>query len=48
MTESVLGFTIELERIAEVAMMAMVGNVLANLQGPLFTWQAARSPSCCL
>jgi NhaP-type Na+/H+ or K+/H+ antiporter len=40
MTESVLGFTIELERIAEVAMMAMVGNVLANLQIPLFTWQA--------
>ncbi|PQV54981.1 sodium:proton antiporter [Paraburkholderia sp. BL21I4N1] len=39
MTESVLGFTIELERIAEVAVMAMVGNVLANLPGPLFTWQ---------
>jgi hypothetical protein len=39
MTESVLGFTIELERIAEVAVMAMVGNVLANLQVPLFTWQ---------
>lgn len=39
MTESVLGFTIELERIAEVAVMAMVGNVLANLPAPLFTWQ---------
>ncbi|ANB77539.1 cation:proton antiporter [Paraburkholderia phytofirmans] len=39
MTESVLGFTIELERIAEVAVMAMVGNVLATLQAPLFTWQ---------
>ncbi|MFM0204554.1 cation:proton antiporter [Paraburkholderia fungorum] len=39
MTESVMGFTIELERIAEVAVMAMVGNVLATLQVPLFTWQ---------
>ncbi|WP_144109159.1 cation:proton antiporter [Paraburkholderia sp. BCC1886] len=39
MTESVLGFTIELERIAEVAVMAMVGNVLATWVGPLFTWQ---------
>ncbi|MFM0339617.1 cation:proton antiporter [Paraburkholderia fungorum] len=39
MTESVLGFTIELERIAEVAVMAMVGNVLATLRVPLFTWQ---------
>lgn len=39
MTESVLGFTIELERIAEVVVMAMVGNVLATLQAPLFTWQ---------
>lgn len=39
MTESVLGFTIELERIAEVAVMAMVGNVIATLQVPLFTWQ---------
>ncbi|SIO24443.1 cation:proton antiporter [Paraburkholderia phenazinium] len=41
MTESVLGFTIELERIAEVAIMAMIGNVLANLRGPLFTWSSA-------
>jgi NhaP-type Na+/H+ or K+/H+ antiporter len=40
MTESVLGFTIELESIAEVAVMAMVGNVLATLQIPLFTWQS--------
>lgn len=39
MTESVLGFTIELERIAEVAVMAMVGNVLATIHAPLFTWQ---------
>ena len=41
MTESVLGFTIELERIAEVAIMAMIGNVLANLRVPLFTWSSA-------
>jgi NhaP-type Na+/H+ or K+/H+ antiporter len=40
-TESVLGFTIELESIAEVAVMAMVGNVLATLQTSLFTWQSA-------
>jgi NhaP-type Na+/H+ or K+/H+ antiporter len=40
-TESVLGFTIELERIAEVAIMAMIGNVLATLRAPLFTWQSA-------
>jgi NhaP-type Na+/H+ or K+/H+ antiporter len=40
MTESVLGFTIELERIAEVIIMAMVGNVLAMLNVPLLTWQA--------
>jgi sodium/hydrogen antiporter len=39
MTESVLGFTIELERIAEVAIMAMIGNTLANLRVPLITWQ---------
>jgi NhaP-type Na+/H+ or K+/H+ antiporter len=38
MTESVLGFTIELERIAEVVVMAIVGNVIANLRVPLFTW----------
>jgi NhaP-type Na+/H+ or K+/H+ antiporter len=38
MAESILGFTIELERIAEVAVMMMVGNVLANLRVPLFTW----------
>jgi NhaP-type Na+/H+ or K+/H+ antiporter len=37
MTESVLGFTIELERIAEVVIMTMIGNVLANLRVPLFT-----------
>ncbi|OAJ53063.1 cation transporter [Paraburkholderia ginsengiterrae] len=39
MTESVLGFTIELERIAELVVMAMIGNVLANLQMRLFTGQ---------
>lgn len=38
--ESVLGFTIELERIAEMAMMMMVGNLLATLDTPLFTWQS--------
>ncbi|HEX7910313.1 MAG TPA: cation:proton antiporter, partial [Paraburkholderia sp.] len=41
MAESVLGFTIELERIAELVVMAMIGNVLANLQVPVFTWQTA-------
>ena len=40
MAESVLGFTIELERIAEMAMMMIVGNVLATLHVPLFTWQS--------
>lgn len=39
MTESVLGFTIELERIAEMAMMIMVGNLLSTLSAPLFTWR---------
>ncbi|HEV3104580.1 MAG TPA: cation:proton antiporter [Trinickia sp.] len=41
MAESVLGFTIELERIAEMGMMIMVGNLLATLPTPLFTWQTA-------
>lgn len=41
MTESVLGFTIELERIAEAVVMTTIGNVLANLRVPLFTWQSA-------
>ncbi|CAG4889106.1 cation:proton antiporter [Paraburkholderia saeva] len=41
MAESVLGFTIELERIAELAMMLIIGNILATLHGPLFTWQSA-------
>ncbi|MCA8352973.1 cation:proton antiporter domain-containing protein [Burkholderia cepacia] len=41
MTESVLGFTIELERIAEAVVMTMVGSVLATLPGPLLTWGAA-------
>ncbi|KVC24387.1 cation:proton antiporter [Burkholderia pseudomultivorans] len=40
MAESVLGFTIELERIAEAVVMTMVGSVLATLPGPLVTWSA--------
>ncbi|ACC74369.1 cation:proton antiporter [Paraburkholderia phymatum] len=40
MAESVLGFTIELERIAEVAVMMIVGNVLATSNAALFTWQS--------
>ncbi|MBN3754848.1 cation transporter [Paraburkholderia sp. Tr-20389] len=40
MAESVLGFTIELERIAEVAVMMIVGNVLATSGASLFTWQS--------
>ncbi|HXZ10549.1 MAG TPA: cation:proton antiporter [Paraburkholderia sp.] len=40
MAESVLGFTIELERIAEMAMMMIIGNVLATLHTSLFTWQS--------
>ncbi|AOJ33313.1 cation:proton antiporter [Burkholderia metallica] len=41
MTESVLGFTIELERIAEAVVMTMIGSVLATLPGPLITVGAA-------
>ncbi|RQV86335.1 cation:proton antiporter [Burkholderia anthina] len=41
MAESVLGFTIELERIAEAIVMTMIGSVLSTLPGPLFTWGAA-------
>ncbi|MGS0895393.1 cation:proton antiporter [Burkholderia stagnalis] len=41
MAESVLGFTIELERIAEAVVMTMIGSVLATLPGPLVTWRAA-------
>ncbi|MGU7782054.1 cation:proton antiporter [Burkholderia sp. PU8-34] len=41
MAESVLGFTIELERIAEAVVMTMVGGVLATLPGPLITWRTA-------
>jgi NhaP-type Na+/H+ or K+/H+ antiporter len=40
MAESVLGFTIELERIAEMAMMIIVGNLIGTLPAPLFTWQS--------
>ncbi|OXI15644.1 cation:proton antiporter [Burkholderia sp. AU15512] len=41
MAESVLGFTIELERIAEAIVMTMIGSVLMTLPGPLLTWGAA-------
>lgn len=41
MAESVLGFTIELERIAEMATMMIIGNVLATLPVPLFTGSSA-------
>jgi len=40
MAESVLGFTIELERIAEMAMMIMVGNLIGTLDAPLVTWRS--------
>ncbi|WP_159836281.1 cation:proton antiporter [Burkholderia sp. 8Y] len=40
MAERVHGFTIELERIAEVAIMLLVGSVLATLWRDLFTWRA--------
>ncbi|SFU23969.1 hypothetical protein SAMN05192563_102439 [Paraburkholderia aspalathi] len=38
MAESVLGFTIELKRIAEMAAMTIVGNVLSTLAVLLITW----------
>jgi len=41
MAESVLGFTIELERIAEALVMTMIGSVLMKMPGPLLTWGAA-------
>lgn len=41
MAEKVLGFTVELERIAEMAMMMMVGNLLGTLDAPLVTWRNA-------
>jgi NhaP-type Na+/H+ or K+/H+ antiporter len=37
----VLGFTIELERIAEVAIMLIVGATLAHVWKQFLTWQAA-------
>jgi sodium/hydrogen antiporter len=40
MAERVHGFTIELERIAEVAIMLIVGAVLATIWRELFTWKA--------
>ncbi|MDR5732050.1 cation:proton antiporter [Caballeronia sp. LZ025] len=39
--ERVHGFTIELERIAEVTIMLMVGSVLGAMWRELFTWHAA-------
>jgi sodium/hydrogen antiporter len=39
--ERVLGFTIELERIAEAAVMLMIGSALASVWDRLFTWQGA-------
>ncbi len=43
MAESVLHFTIELERIAEMGMMIMIGNVLStvSMSAPLITWRTA-------
>ncbi|MBY4830538.1 cation:proton antiporter [Burkholderia dolosa] len=41
MAESVLGFTIELERIAEAVVMTMIGSMLTTPPGPLFTWGTA-------
>ncbi|MBR8146540.1 cation:proton antiporter [Burkholderia sp. AU19243] len=41
MAESVLDFTIELERIAEALVMTMIGSVLATLSAPLVTGSAA-------
>nr|WP_177200353.1 hypothetical protein [Paraburkholderia diazotrophica] len=40
MAESVLGFTIEPERIAGVAVTVIVGNVLTSTCASLFTWQS--------
>ncbi|WP_175775446.1 cation:proton antiporter [Burkholderia anthina] len=40
MAESVLDFTIELERIAEAVVMTMIGSVLGTLPTPLVTWGA--------
>ncbi|WP_269508985.1 cation:proton antiporter [Burkholderia sp. IMCC1007] len=40
MAESVLDFTIELERIAEALVMTMIGSVLGTLPTPLVTWGA--------
>jgi NhaP-type Na+/H+ or K+/H+ antiporter len=41
MAESVLGFTVELERIAEMAMMIIVGNLISTLPAPIVTWRSA-------
>ncbi len=38
MAETVLRFTVEVERIVEMAMMIVVGNLLATLGPPLLTW----------
>ncbi|HEY1610727.1 MAG TPA: cation:proton antiporter [Paraburkholderia sp.] len=39
MTQSVLGFTIEMERIAEATVMTVAGNVLASIGAKAFAWQ---------
>ncbi|KAG0165683.1 hypothetical protein DFQ28_002033 [Apophysomyces sp. BC1034] len=41
MAESILGFMIELERIAEMATMTVIGNVLTTLPGPLLNGRNA-------
>jgi len=38
MTQSVLGFTIEMERIAEAAVMTVAGNLLAGIGAAAFAW----------
>ena len=39
MAQSVLGFTIEMERIAEATVMTVAGNVLAGVGAKAFAWQ---------
>jgi NhaP-type Na+/H+ or K+/H+ antiporter len=41
MAESILGFTIELEKIAEMATMIVIGNVLTTLPAPLLSQRNA-------
>ncbi|MEX3958650.1 cation:proton antiporter [Trinickia sp. EG282A] len=39
MAETVLRFTVEVERLVEMAMMIVVGSLLATLNGSLLTWR---------